>query len=187
MKHLPRGWWKCPQRLRLAACRHKGRVLFYPWQQRLHNDYRPNMDTLTPVERGKRMSLIRSKNTKPEMRVRKLVHAMGYRYRLHGKDLPGKPDMVFKSRRKVIFVHGCFWHRHPDPNCKLARLPKSRKEFWGPKLSGNRERDERANQALQQAGWDVLVVWECESANLEQLENTLRAFLEGKKENHAGH
>lgn len=144
-------------------------------------------DTLSPLERGRRMSLIRGKHTKPEMRVRKMLHAMGYRYRLHGRDLPGNPDIVFRSRRKVIFVHGCFWHRHSDPNCKLARLPKSRLEFWEPKLLGNRARDERAVEALKLAGWEVLVVWECESRQDEQLENKLRAFLECKEEDHAGH
>jgi DNA mismatch endonuclease, patch repair protein len=91
-------------------------------------------DTLTLRERSERMALVRGKNTGPEMAVRKLVHRLGYRYRLHIRTLPGKPDLVFAGRRKVIFVHGCFWHRHPDKTCKLARMPKSRLEFWGPKM-----------------------------------------------------
>ena len=144
------------------------------------------MDTLTPTERAKRMSLIRAKNTAPEIRVRKLLHRMGYRYRLHAKELPGKPDIVFRKRRIAVFVHGCFWHRHSAESCKLARLPKSRLDFWEPKLTKNRERDEKAISALEEAGWRVLVVWECESGHTEQLENKLRAFIEGKKGQDAG-
>lgn len=137
-------------------------------------------DTLSPTARSERMSRVRAKDTKPEMAVRRLVHAMGYRYRLHDRRLPGKPDLVFRSRRKVIFVHGCFWHRHPDPACRLARMPKSRQEFWGPKLEGNRERDERTRDALAEQGWQQIVVWECECGHLEQVENKVRAFLEGQ-------
>jgi DNA mismatch endonuclease (patch repair protein) len=92
-------------------------------------------DTLSPEARSIRMSLIRGKDTGPEIRVRRIVHRLGYRYRLHGKGLPGQPDLVFPRRRKVIFVHGCFFHRHPDPRCRLARLPKSRLDFWLPKLT----------------------------------------------------
>ena len=99
------------------------------------------MDTLTPSERSKRMGLIRGADTRPELRVRSIVHRCGYRYRLHVPALPGKPDLVFPRLRKVIFVHGCFWHRHPD--CSLARLPKSRLHFWLPKLTHNRQRDIR--------------------------------------------
>src|SRR5580704_9432837 len=106
------------------------------------------------------MARVRSKNMRPEMAVRKLVFAMGYRYRLHVRDLPGCPDLVFRPRRKVIFVHGCFWHRHAD--CSLARLPKSRLDFWEPKLEGNRQRDEKNNEALAREGWRVLTVWECQ-------------------------
>lgn len=97
-------------------------------------------DTLSPADRSARMSKVRGKDTKPELIARRMLHAMGYRYRLQAKDLPGRPDIVFRRRRKVIFVHGCFWHRHPDPECKLARLPKSRLDFWLPKLERNRER-----------------------------------------------
>jgi DNA mismatch endonuclease (patch repair protein) len=91
------------------------------------------MDTLTPKERSERMSRVRNKDTKPEMQVRRLVSALGYRYRLQYKKVPGRPDLAFPGRRKVIFVHGCFWHRHPEPSCPLARLPKSRLDFWGPR------------------------------------------------------
>ena len=123
------------------------------------------------------MSLVRGRDTKPEMRVRRLIHSLGYRYRLHRRDLPGKPDLVFGPRRKAIFVHGCFWHRHPDPACKLARLPKSRRDFWLPKLEGNRARDERNNAALTEMGWDVLEVWECETSDEELLAKKIREFL----------
>ena len=135
-------------------------------------------DSLSLPGRSDRMRRIRSKHTKPEMLVRRIVHGMGYRYRLHDKRLPGSPDLVFRGRRKVIFVHGCFWHRHPEPTCKLARLPKSRQEFWEPKLEGNRQRDERTSDALQEQGWTQMVVWECECGQRERIQNRLRAFLE---------
>lgn len=123
------------------------------------------------------MRQVRGKNTKPEMVVRRMVHGMGFRYRLHRRDLPGIPDLVFPSRKKVIFIHGCFWHRHPDPACKLARLPKSRLDFWLPKLEGNKKRDGRNQRALLDRGWQILVVWECEIGDKEQLANTISAFL----------
>ncbi len=137
-------------------------------------------DTLSPEARSERMSRVRGKDTKPEMAVRRMVHAMGYRYRLHRRDLPGIPDLVFRPLKKVIFVHGCFWHRHPDPKCKLARMPKSRLDFWRPKLEGNRLRDEAVQADLQGLGWRVMVVWECKIGHKEQLENDIRKFLEGK-------
>jgi len=123
------------------------------------------------------MARIRGKDTGPEMTVRRLVHGMGYRYRLHRRDLPGQPDLTFGKLRKTIFVHGCFWHRHPDSNCKLARLPKSRLEFWLPKLERNRERDEANIDRLSAMGWSVLVVWECELKNTPSLTSKIRAFL----------
>lgn len=137
------------------------------------------VDTLTTAARSERMARVRSKDTKPEMIVRRLVHGMGYRYRLHGRDLPGQPDLVFRSRRKVIFVHGCFWHRHDDPDCRLARLPKTRLDFWEPKLEANRQRDQRTAAALSDLGWEQLIVWECEVKLAEQLGNRIRAFLQG--------
>jgi DNA mismatch endonuclease (patch repair protein) len=109
------------------------------------------------------MSLVRGRDTQPELRVRRALHAAGLRYRLHAKGLPGKPDLLFRRRRLAVFVHGCFWHQHPDPACRLARMPKSRTEFWGPKLRGNRSRDERVKIALEQAGWRVIEVWECQT------------------------
>lgn len=133
-------------------------------------------DTLSPEARSKRMALIHGKDTKPEMVVRRLLHGMGYRYRLHCGDLPGKPDLVFRSRHAVVFVHGCFWHRHE--NCQLARLPKSRVEFWSAKLEGNKQRDAKKLAELEALGWRVLVVWECELQNRDHLAARLRGFLE---------
>ncbi|MFH1675297.1 MAG: very short patch repair endonuclease [Pseudomonadota bacterium] len=133
------------------------------------------VDTLTPQERSKRMSLVRAKDTKPELRVRRFVYSLGYRYRLHGNNLPGKPDMVFKGRKKAIFIHGCFWHRHD--NCALARLPKSRLSFWKPKLEGNKERDKINQQKLNALGWEFIVIWECEINNLEALKTRIIEFL----------
>lgn len=134
------------------------------------------MDNLSPGERSAIMARVRSRNTKPELAVRRLVHGMGYRYRLHGKDLPGRPDLVFRRARKVIFVHGCFWHRHRG--CVLARLPKSRSDFWLPKLEGNRLRDERNKRALTRTGWKVLTIWECEIKEVKKLEKRLGRFLD---------
>lgn len=129
------------------------------------------------------MARVRARDTRPEMLVRRLVHRMGFRYRLHDKRLPGAPDLVFPRLRRAIFVHGCFWHRHPDPACKLARLPKSRLDFWLPKLQGNRDRDLRRQAELSALGWRFLIVWECEMRDKEQLENGLCAFLdEGRVE-----
>lgn len=136
-------------------------------------------DTLKPAERSERMRRVRGKNTGPELMVRRLVHGLGYRFRLHRKDLPGSPDLVFPRLRSVIFVHGCFWHRHDDPECRLARLPKSRLDFWEPKLTANRLRDVRKQAALAATGWRILIVWECDLRNKEQLENKLKVFLEG--------
>lgn len=121
------------------------------------------------------MSLIRSKDTGPEMAVRRVVHGMGYRYRLHRRDLPGHPDLVFPSRRKVIFVHGCFWHQHKG--CKVARRPKSNKEYWLPKLRATKERDARNQRKLKTAGWNVMIVWECQIKDLKHLPKTIGEFL----------
>lgn len=132
-------------------------------------------DTLTVEERSERMRRVPSKGSKPEMLVRKLVFSLGYRYRLHRQDLPGHPDIVFSRTRKVIFVHGCFWHRHPG--CKLARLPKSKLEFWVPKLEGNKLRDKANIEELLIRDWKVLVVWECEIANKEALKLKITDFL----------
>ncbi|CAN5336262.1 very short patch repair endonuclease [soil metagenome] len=136
------------------------------------------MDTLTPAERSARMARVKGKGSSAEMIVRRLVHRMGYRYRLHGAKLPGRPDLVFPGRKKAIFVHGCFWHRHPDPDCKLARLPKTRQEFWIPKLEGNRARDLRQMEELAALGWSALILWECGLKNEAFLENEIRTFLQ---------
>jgi DNA mismatch endonuclease, patch repair protein len=121
------------------------------------------------------MSRIRSQDTQPELRVRRLLHRLGYRYRLHGKALAGRPDLVFSARKKVVFVHGCFWHGH---TCKLGdRLPKSNVEFWRSKLAKNRERDALVSQRLCEQGWSALTVWECSIRDLDALELELTTFL----------
>ena len=139
-------------------------------------------DILSPEARSALMSRIRAKDTKPEVYVRRLVHSMGYRYRLHRRDLPGTPDMVFPSRRKIIFMHGCFWHLHDDPKCKLARMPNSNQAFWKPKLERNRERDKANRAKLEALGWDVLVIWECQVRNKdpEPLRQQVSVFLESQ-------
>jgi DNA mismatch endonuclease (patch repair protein) len=136
------------------------------------------LDTLSRAQRSERMARVRAKDSHAEKRVRSIVHVMGYRFRLHGAKLPGKPDLVFASRQKVIFVHGCFWHRHPDPNCRLARLPKSRQDFWIPKLEGNRERDLRNEAALAALGWRMLTIWECQLRDEAFIRNEIGTFLE---------
>lgn len=140
-----------------------------------------DMDNLSPAERSAHMARVRAKGSRPEMAVRRLVHALGYRFRLHRRDLPGTPDLVLARHRKVIFVHGCFWHRHSDPECKLARLPKSNVEFWTDKLERNRMRDLKQQERLAALGWQNLVVWECELRQTEQVVNKVRAFLEGER------
>jgi DNA mismatch endonuclease (patch repair protein) len=130
--------------------------------------------SMTPQERSALMSRIRSKDTKPEMTVRKLVFSMGYRYRLHKRDLPGKPDLVFSGKKKVIFVHGCFWHAH---SCKRGFSPKTNAEFWAKKLGANRLRDAYNVYRLHEMGWKALTVWECEIDEMERLERIIREFL----------
>jgi len=124
------------------------------------------------------MRQIRSEGMKPELTVRKLVHSLGYRYRLHQRDLPGNPDQVFRRRRKVIFVHGCFWHQHNDPNCKVVSRPKSNTSYWNAKLDRNVERDLENVRSLDSAGWEVFTVWECEVADSGQLAKRIRLFLD---------
>jgi DNA mismatch endonuclease (patch repair protein) len=132
-------------------------------------------DTLSASERSRIMSRVKAKDTRPEMLVRRLVHGAGYRYRLHGAKLPGKPDLVFSSRRKVIFVHGCFWHRHDD--CALARMPKSNQGFWSIKLEKNKERDAIVYRGLHEMGWGVLVIWECELRDRDAVLWRIQRFL----------
>jgi DNA mismatch endonuclease (patch repair protein) len=126
------------------------------------------------MDRSANMRAIRSKDMQPELKVRSLVHMLGYRFRLHRKDLPGKPDLVFGPRRKVIFVHGCFWHSH---NCKAAHIPKSNQEYWVPKLQRNKARDGRNIEVLEADGWQALVIWECEARDEGRLRKRLRTFL----------
>lgn len=133
-------------------------------------------DVLTPTQRSRCMAAIRGKDTTPELVVRRLAHRMGYRFRLHRKNLPGKPDLVFPGRRKAVFVHGCFWHQHPG--CRFATRPQTREQFWATKLDGNAARDREVQRRLAEQGWQVLVIWECETGDLERLERSLRRFLE---------
>jgi DNA mismatch endonuclease (patch repair protein) len=129
------------------------------------------------------MALIRGRDTKPEMRVRQALHAAGLRFRLHDRRLPGTPDLVFPGRRIALFVHGCFWHRHPG--CRAARLPKSRVDFWEPKLSGNVERDARQRVELEALGWTVMVVWECETHHPNMLTELANRISAKKPARHA--
>jgi DNA mismatch endonuclease (patch repair protein) len=121
------------------------------------------------------MSAIRAKGTKPEIKVRRFVYSLGYHYRLHVKDLPGKPDLVFKQRKKVIFVHGCFWHHHE--NCKKGRLPKSRQEYWHNKIFNNVSRDIANIEKLEKMGMHVLIIWECETQKKDVMEGKITNFL----------
>lgn len=130
------------------------------------------------VDRAKRsliMAAVHSQDTKPEMAVRRMVHALGYRYRLHDRKLPGKPDLVFASQTKAIFVHGCFWHRHAG--CKYATTPKTRKRFWEAKFSSNMARDRRTRRELRRMGWAVLTVWQCQLKNPGKLAGRIDEFL----------
>jgi DNA mismatch endonuclease (patch repair protein) len=132
-------------------------------------------DVLTPAQRRFNMSRIRGTDTKPELTVRRLVHSMGFRYRVHQRNLPGRPDMVFSSRRKVIFVHGCFWHRH---DCRYGQVtPRTNSEFWEEKISSNVTRDARNMTELSSLGWTALVIWECELKYVHGLKRRLRRFL----------
>lgn len=133
------------------------------------------MDKLNPKRRSENMRRIRSKDTSPEIVVRKLVYRLGYRYRLHAANLPGKPDLVFPGRKKAIFVHGCFWHQHTG--CLDGCSPHSHTEYWEPKLSRNVARDRQNLDALEQLAWKTLVIWECHVCNAAQLERRIKRFL----------
>jgi len=126
------------------------------------------MDNLTSDERSEIMSRVKSKNTRPEILVRSFLHRHGFRFRVNQTKLPGKPDIVLPKYKTVVFVNGCFWHQHPSPDCKLARMPKSNIPFWRDKLESNRERDRKKKAALEAMGWRVLCVWECELTHPEQ-------------------
>ena len=138
------------------------------------------VDKLTPEHRSINMSRIRSKDMKPELAVRRMVHAMGFRYRLHDTRLPGRPDLVFSSKSKVIFVHGCFWHQHSESMCRHGRRPKSNTGYWIKKLRRNVERDAQHVTALEEAGWQVLVVWECAVKETATFKRILRRFLKSR-------
>ena len=127
------------------------------------------MDNLTPAERSEIMSRVKSKNTRPEILVRSFLHQHGLRFSLNRTALPGKPDIILRKYKAVVFVNGCFWHRHQDPNCKLARMPKSNVDFWREKLSKNAERDKARKEALEALGWRVFYVWECQLNHPEQI------------------
>lgn len=123
------------------------------------------------------MARIRSSDTKPELLVRRMLHAKGLRFRLHRKDLPGRPDIVLPRHRLAIFVHGCFWHQHPG--CRLASKPKSRQDYWGPKLAANVERDEKAAEQLRALGWRVVIIWECHTRNPDKLAAAIEGIMDG--------
>lgn len=135
------------------------------------------MDKISSERRSANMRAIRSVDTKPEIVVRQLVHSMGYRYRLHRKGLPGKPDLVFAARHKVVFVHGCFWHQHPDVSCKDAKSPRSNIDYWQPKLARNVARDAANVAALAAQGWQSLIIWECETKEPKVMSRKIRRFL----------
>ncbi len=133
------------------------------------------MDVFTPEQRSAVMARIQAKNTAPEMIVRRIVHGLGYRYRLHRRDLPGTPDLVFPRLSKIIFVHGCFWHQHRG--CQFAYKPTSNSSFWKRKFSENAMRDDRAVRKLRALGWNVLIVWECQTRETVKLLGKLERFL----------
>jgi DNA mismatch endonuclease, patch repair protein len=133
------------------------------------------MDCMTPEQRSRNMSRIRGRDTAPEMIVRRLLHHLGYRFRLHDRYLPGKPDLVFRGKRCILFVHGCYWHRHPG--CRFAFSPKTRVDFWASKFTANVERDARVTKQLRATGWRVMVVWSCEVRGIDELSAKLTAFL----------
>ena len=134
------------------------------------------VDTVSREARSRIMAAVKSKDTKPEMKVRRLLHRLGYRYRLHRSDLPGRPDMVFPSRRKIVFVNGCFWHSHQK--CDKVRVPENNRDYWIPKLKRNRSRDERNLELLRENGWAVTTVWECQLEDLATVTDRLVEFLE---------
>ena len=134
------------------------------------------MDVFDAKKRSSIMRLVKGKDTKPEMIVRRLLHGEGFRYRLHRADLPGKPDLIFPARHKVVFVHGCFWHQHPG--CRHADRPSSNTDYWRAKLDRNIARDERTLAALKSEGWQAFIVWECETRNRVKLLQELKEFLE---------
>lgn len=137
------------------------------------------MDILTPAQRSVLMSSIRGKDTKPELTVRRIAHALGYRFRVHRRDLPGNPDVVFPRLRKIVFVHGCYWHRHAS--CQYAYVPKSNTAFWKQKFDANVARDKHSVAELEKISWEVLIIWECETRDEGKLACRLAAFLKTRR------
>jgi DNA mismatch endonuclease (patch repair protein) len=144
---------------------------------------RLTMDRISREQRSANMRRIRSKNTGPELVLRRLIHGLGYRFRLHRKDLPGRPDLVFPGRRKVIFAHGCFWHQHAG--CREGRIPGTRRDYWTPKLKGNQTRDAANRALLEEQGWKVLVIWECDLKDPKSLSVRVKRFLGGIRQSTA--
>jgi DNA mismatch endonuclease (patch repair protein) len=142
------------------------------------------MDRLSAAERSTLMSKVRSGDTAPELRVRQIAHRLGLRFRLHRRDLPGSPDLIFPKHSVAIFVHGCFWHSHPG--CKRASIPKSREEFWRNKLQRNVQRDQAAISALEKKGWRVVVIWECETRNIDKLEEHIGTLFRRRRKKKVG-
>jgi DNA mismatch endonuclease (patch repair protein) len=136
----------------------------------------PMADVFTRKKRSDIMSRIKGTNTKPEILTRKLVHSLGYRYRLHSNRLPGKPDIVLPGHQKIIFVHGCFWHGHV--NCRRATLPSTNSLFWETKIARNKLRDSAVKRRLRRAGWKVFVVWQCQTKDIQNLLRRLAVFLD---------
>lgn len=136
------------------------------------------MDTRTPEQRRKIMQSVGTRNTGPELAVRQVLHGMGYRYGLHRKDLAGSPDIVLTARKKIIFVHGCFWHGH---SCEKGKLPKSRTDYWQSKIERNKERDLSNISALNEKGWRTLIVWQCQTRRTDALRSILSEFLNHEK------
>jgi DNA mismatch endonuclease (patch repair protein) len=152
---------------------------------RQHQESFTAMDTLTVAQRSERMARIRSKDTQPELAVRRIVHSLGYRYQLHRKDLAGAPDLVFPGRKKAIFVNGCFWHAHQG--CAVANRPKSRTPFWDEKFKRNKNRDKKNANALRRAGWGVATIWECEAKSDSFVRSKVSRFLGPNKKAPHGH
>ena len=142
---------------------------------------RPKRTLISPLASTAAVAAVmrgnKKKNSRPELAVRRALTRLGYRYRLHARDLPGNPDIVFRGRRKLIFVHGCFWHQHQNVHCPLRSHPKSNIDYWGPKLRRNGERDEKNRRILRNLGWSVLIIWECQLKSAANLDTRLEGFL----------
>lgn len=133
------------------------------------------VDTFTPEKRSAIMRAVKGKDTSPELAIRRLVHSLGYRYRLHRANLPGKPDLVFPGRKKIIFVHGCFWHWH---GCKRSRMPEANRNYWKQKIGRNVKRDRKTRRDLKSLGWKSMVIWECQSKAIDAVSRKIKRFLD---------